>query len=89
LNNESGIVHVSYNYGADIITNVEDVSDRFRDNQGIGNLLLSAHNNTVVSTDGNGGLAKALSCFECVLNLVDATIGREHFHDFVETHCYW
>jgi hypothetical protein len=80
LNNELSIIHVSHNNCATAVTDVEDVGNRVWNDELVRNLLLSADNYGISSSDSDGSLAEHMDGLESVFHLIDATIWRENLH---------
>lgn len=85
----AAIIHVSHNHSTDVIADVENTCDRIAYNQRIRYFLLSANHYWIHSSDRDRSLAKRLSCFECVFELVDAPIRSEHLHHLIHSHLYF
>ena len=83
-NNILGVIHISNNNGTTVITDTENVGDRFWDNQFIRNFFLAANNYGIFTSEGNWSHASLLNSFESILNLVYSSIWGEYFHHFVK-----
>merc|ERR1711908_144971 len=88
-NNGSSIIHVAYDDGAAIITDVEDISDGVWHNQFIRDLLLTANYNAILTPDCYGSLTELLDGLKCIFHLVNSSVWGEYLHQLFEAHSFF
>lgn len=80
------VVHVAHDHCTNIICDIENASHRISHNKRVWNFFLGANDHWVNTPNGYWGLSEWLRCLECVLELIDAAIRCEDFHDFILCH---